>query len=270
YCVNKACPARNWAQIVHFASRGGMDIEGLGEKRVQLLVSLGLIRDVADIYGLDLEKLKDLEGFGDVSVGNLRRAIEASKRRPLANLLRALGIRHLGERGAEVLARTMGHIDRIMEAPVEELEAIEGIGPVTARSVYEFFHEPRNRRIIERLRAAGVNMAGPSEPELPQTLAGMSIVVTGTLSRYSRAEAEAAITARGGRASNCPVTPELADVAVRAAKAVGGGVVAIDLFESEGGLLVNEVNHTMEFKNSVSTTGVDIPGKILEYAWSLG
>jgi len=200
YCVNKACPARNWAQIVHFASRGGMDIEGLGEKRVQLLVSLGLIRDVADIYELDLEKLKDLEGFGDVSVENLRRAIEASKRRPLANLLRALGIRHLGERGAEVLARTMGHIDRIMEAPVEELEAIEGIGPVTARSVYEFFHEPRNRRIIERLRAAGVNMAGPSEPELPQTLAGMSIVVTGTLSRYSRAEAEAAITARGGKA----------------------------------------------------------------------
>jgi DNA ligase (NAD+) len=200
FCTNEACPARNWAQIVHFASRGGMDIEGLGEKRVQLFVSLGLIHDVADIYELDFDRIRELEGFGDVSVENLRQAIEASKQRPLANLLRALGIRHLGDRGAEVLARAMGHIDRIMDASVEELAAIEGIGPVIAKSVHDFFRDPRNRRIIERLKAAGVNMAGPQEPEVAQTLAGMSIVVTGTLRRYSREEAEAAITARGGKA----------------------------------------------------------------------
>jgi DNA ligase (NAD+) len=177
-----------------------MDIEGLGERTVFLFVEAGLLSDVGDIYGLDFDRVRQFGGFGAVSVGNLERAIEASKQRPLANLLVGLGIRHLGYAGCQLLARSLGHLDRIMAASVEEMAAIEGIGPVIAASVHEFLASDRNREVVEKLRKAGVNFEGPAAPEVAQVLAGMSVVVTGTLDRFSREAAEEAIKVRGGKA----------------------------------------------------------------------
>jgi DNA ligase (NAD+) len=176
-----------------------MDIEGLGERTVYLFTESGLLSDVGDIYSLDFDRVRQFEGFGEVSVANLERAIEASKDRPLANLLVGLGIRHLGYTGCQLLARALGHLDRIMAASVDEMASIEGIGPVIAASVHEFFVSERNREVIDKLRKAGVNFEGPSGPGAPQVLAGMSVVVTGTLEQWSREAAEEAIKARGGK-----------------------------------------------------------------------
>ncbi|MFN2606886.1 MAG: NAD-dependent DNA ligase LigA [Acidimicrobiales bacterium] len=200
FCTNVDCPAQRYGRIGHFASRGAMDIEGLGEKRVIQLTSAGLLADPGDIYSLTYDALMAQEGFADLSVRNLLAAIEASKSRPLANLLAGLSIRHLGGRGAEVLAGTLGHLDRILAATEEELAAVEGLGRIIAHSVCEFFALDRNRVVVDKLRAAGVNFEGPAggEPDLPQTLAGRSVVVTGTLGSMSRDAAEAAVKARGG------------------------------------------------------------------------
>jgi DNA ligase (NAD+) len=200
YCINVDCPGQQVQRITHFASRGAMDIEGLGERTVSLFIKEGLLSDVADIYTLDFDRIKKLEGFGDLSVANLSGAIEASKSRPLANLLFGLSVRHLGANTSQLLARAFGHLDRIMAASEEEVAAVEGIGPVIAASIKRFFSLPRNRQVVERLRSAGLNFTGPSRPALAQTLAGMSVVVTGTLEGRSREEAEAAIKARGGKA----------------------------------------------------------------------
>ena len=200
FCTNADCPAQRDARIVHFASRGGMDIEGLGEKTVRLLTSRELLRDVGDVYSLRAGDLLELEGFADVSARNLLAAIEASKARPLANLLIGLGIRHVGGAGAQVLARQLGHLDRIIAASEDALNAAEGVGPVIAASVHEFFASGHNLAVVEKLRAAGVNFAGPEAPDVPQTLAGMSVVVTGTLESLSREAAEEAVKARGGKA----------------------------------------------------------------------
>ena len=200
FCVNTDCPGQRVQRISHFASRGAMDIEGLGERTVYQFSETGLLRDVADIYHLDFDRARQFEGFGEVSVANLQRAIEASKSRPLANLLVGLSIRHLGGTGSAVLARSMGHLDRIMSAPVEEMAAIESIGPVIAASVRQFFDLDVNRQVVERLRVAGVNFEGPAGPTVPQVLVGASIVVTGTLAEWSREAAEAAIKGRGGKA----------------------------------------------------------------------
>ena len=200
FCTNADCPAQRDQRIIHFASRGAMDIEGLGEKRVGQLTAAGLLKDAGDIYSLTYEGLIGLAGYADLSVRNLLDAIERSKRRPLANVLIGLGIRHLGGRGAEVLAAALGHLDRIIEASEEELAAVEGVGPVIARSVHRFFSLERNRAIVDKLRAAGVNLEGPrhQEPDLPQSLAGRSVVVTGTLRSMSREAAIEAVKARGG------------------------------------------------------------------------
>jgi DNA ligase (NAD+) len=200
FCVNTDCPGQRVQRISHFAARGAMDIEGLGERTVYQFCEAGLLTDVADIYSLDFDKVRQFEGFGEVSVGNLQRAIEASKDRPLPNLLVGLSIRHLGGTGSQVLARALGHLDRIMAASVDEMAAVEGIGPTIAASVAEFFGLDRNRDVVERLRAAGVNFEGPAGPSAPQVLTGQSIVVTGTLEGWSREAAEEAIKVRGGKA----------------------------------------------------------------------
>jgi DNA ligase (NAD+) len=177
-----------------------MDIEGFGEQRAHLFSSSGLVEDIGDIYALDEEKILGLEGFGTISARNLLDAIEASKSRPLANLLIGLNIRRVGPAAAEALARTFGHLDRIMDASVEAIGEAEGIGPLIAQAVHDFFESPRNRAVIEKLRAAGVNFQGPElDDEGPKPLAGMSVVVTGTLEGYSREGAEEAIKARGGK-----------------------------------------------------------------------
>ncbi|MGH9073061.1 MAG: NAD-dependent DNA ligase LigA [Acidimicrobiales bacterium] len=202
FCTNLECPGQRVQRIAHFASRGAMDIEGLGEQRVRLFTSLGLLSDVGDIYSLPAsrETLLGLEGFGEQSVANLLGAIDVSRQRPLDRLLVGLAVRHLGGTGAVLLARAFGHLDRIMAASPEELAAVDGIGPTIADSVAQFFAAERNQEVLAKLRAAGVNLEGPVAPSLAQTLAGRSVVVTGTLVGWSREEAEAAIEARGGKA----------------------------------------------------------------------
>jgi DNA ligase (NAD+) len=198
FCTNVDCPGQRDQRIVHFASRGAMDIEGLGERTVMMLTSKGLASDVGDVYLLTYDDLIGLEGFAAISVRNLLAAIEASKGRPLANLLVGLGIRHVGGRGSEVLAADFGDLDAIIQASEEQLATTEGVGPIIARSVCEFFGLDRNRAVIDKLRAAGVNFEGPAGPDLPQTLAGQAVVVTGTLDGFSRDGALEAIKARGG------------------------------------------------------------------------
>ena len=199
FCTSAECPKQLEQRIVHFASRGCMDIENLGERTVQLFMGLQLLKDIGDIYTLDYERIKTIEGFGEISINNLRNGIEASKGRPLSSLLTGLGIRHLGATGARVLAKGMHHLDNILKASAEEIAAVEGIGTVIAQSVHEFFQQEDNRELIERLRASGLNFEGPKASTLQQTLSGMSIVVTGTLEGFSREGAEEAIKERGGK-----------------------------------------------------------------------
>jgi DNA ligase (NAD+) len=222
YCTNLDCPAQRVQRIVHFASRPAMDIEGLGEKRVAQLVDHGMLADPGDIYALELGPLAALERMGELSARNLLDAVERSKQQPLSRLLVGLGVRHVGPTGARALAATFGSLDAIMRASHDELAAVEGIGDVIATSIERFFAAEANRRVVEKLRSAGVNflerpsaratgagrlgratMVGASVDagqELPQTLAGKAVVVTGTLEGYTREEAEEAIMARGGTA----------------------------------------------------------------------
>jgi DNA ligase (NAD+) len=234
FCVNVDCPAQRDGRIGHFASRGAMDIEGLGEKRVQQLTSAGLLSDAGDIYYLTYDALMGLEGFADLSARNLLDAIAKSKSRPLPNLLIGLSIRHLGGRGAEVLAEAFGHLDRILDASEEEMAVTPGVGPVIAKSVREFFALDRNRLVIDKLRAAGVNFEGVARSELPPTLAGKAVVVTGTLESMSRERAVEAVKARGG-ASPGSVSKKTAYLvagaepgAAKVAKAEACGVPVID------------------------------------------
>jgi DNA ligase (NAD+) len=198
-CTNPDCPQKRLARIAHFCSRGAMDIEGLGEQQVALFLELGLLGDIADIYSLDLDRVRELKGYGDTSVNNLRRAIDASRSRPLANLLFGLNIVHLGQAGAEALASGLGSLDAIRQATVGDIAAVDGAGPVIAESVHAFFADPADADVVDRLVQAGVNTQGPERSVLPQTLTGRSVVVTGTLDGFSREEAEAAIKARGGK-----------------------------------------------------------------------
>lgn len=199
FCTGLACPKQLEQRLAYFASRGCMDIEGLGERTVQQFLALGILTGLADIYQLDFQKIRAIEGFGDTSVNNLRKAIEASKQRPLANLLTALGIKHLGATGARLLAQGLGHLDAILAADVAAILAIEGLGDTIANSVVSFFSNADNRALIERFREANVNFQGPEASTLEQTLAGKAVVVTGTLVNFSREGAEEAIKARGGK-----------------------------------------------------------------------
>ena len=198
-CVNPDCPQKVLARVTHFGSRGAMDIEGLGEQQVQLFLELGLLHDVADVYALDYDRILELPRYGETSVRNLRAAIEASTRRPLANLLFGLNIVHLGQAGGEALAGGLGSLQAIMDASIDDIAAVDGAGPIVAASVHAFFADPDNRELVARLIDAGVNTTGPDRSVLPQTLAGRSVVVTGTVEGYSREDAEAAIKARGGK-----------------------------------------------------------------------
>jgi DNA ligase (NAD+) len=199
FCVNDSCPGQRVQRIAHFASRGAMDIEHLGERTVAAFCQAGLLADIADIYSLDFQRIAGFEGWGETSVANLRDAIEASKSRPLANLLVGLSIHHLGSAGAQLLARRFHHLDRIIEASAEELGSAEGVGPVIGASVQRFFATDANRRVVERLRSAGLNFEGPPASTIEPVLEGMSVVVTGTLEAWSREAAEAAIKERAGK-----------------------------------------------------------------------
>jgi DNA ligase (NAD+) len=204
YCVNLECPAQRVQRLFHFASRGAMDIEGMGEKICIQLTERDLVRDVADIYSLPLETLTGLERLAEKSATNLFEAIEASKQRPLAKLLVGLGIRHVGPTAAVALAAELGHMDSIATAAVDDLVEVEGIGPTIAESIVRFFSEDRNRTVIEKLRAAGVNLEGPPRPAADESggglpLSGLTFVLTGGLSGRTREEAGAALEALGAK-----------------------------------------------------------------------
>ncbi len=199
FCVNPVCPARQQAQIEYFASRGAMDIEGMGESRIALFIELGLIADAGDLYFIDWDVIAGLEGFGQTSIENLQAALEASKSRPLASLLVGLGIRHLGPSGANALAAAFGHLDRILDASVEDMAAVDGVGSTIAASVCSYLQTETARRLIDKFRRAGVNLVGPEVSSFPQVLAGKAVVVTGALEGFSRDAAGDAIKARGGK-----------------------------------------------------------------------
>ncbi len=199
-CTNVACPAQVKRQLGHFAARGAMDVDGLGEKLIDQLLEHGLVADYGDLYSLEAEQLAALERMGATSAGNLVKAIEASRTRPLDRLIFALGIPYVGTRAAEILAGAFGSLDALMAASTDELEALDEIGPTTADSVVKFLHSKRNRAVIDKLRAAGVMMRAPKRKAAGDALAGKTVVITGTLSR-PRAEFEAVIKANGGRVS---------------------------------------------------------------------
>jgi DNA ligase (NAD+) len=198
-CMNTACPAQLKERLRHFGSRRAMDIEHLGEAVVDQLVDRGLVKDFADLYHLTVDQVAELDRLAERSAGNLVEAIAGSRGRGLARLLNALGIRLVGERVAQLLARHFGSMARLAAAPVEALGEVHGVGPEIARSVVAFFGDATNRRVIDRLETAGVKMTEDRAAAAAGPLAGKTVVVTGTLAALSRDEATDLIRQQGGR-----------------------------------------------------------------------
>src|SRR5881227_2364336 len=197
-CVNANCPAKLRETILYFAARSVMNIEGMGESLVNQLCDRGLVKDVADIYGLTKDKLLTLERIGEKSAENLLREIEQSKKQPLERVIFGLGIRFVGERTAEFLAEDFGSMDALMNASEEELKEVNEVGPRVAASIAQFFREPRNRELIKQLREAGLKFTGKKK-ERGTKLAGKTFVLTGTLAHYTRDEAKKMIEDAGGK-----------------------------------------------------------------------
>ncbi len=204
YCVNSACPAQLIRNLEHFVSRGAMDIVGLGIKIVIQLVEAGLVKDVADLYALDQESLLKLEGFATKKAENIIDAIEASRQRPLASLITGLGIHGVGEVLAQDLTRHFRSLDELARATQSDLENIEGVGPNIARSIVDWFQNPANQKVLQKLRTFGVWPQAQVEekPLQNQSLAGLTFVVTGTLAGLTRDEAREFIQALGGKVSS--------------------------------------------------------------------
>jgi DNA ligase (NAD+) len=198
-CVEPECPFQRDQRIIHFASRGAMDIEGLGEKTVFALSDKNFVSDIGDLYSLNLEKLLQLDGFAELSAKNLLKAINDSKSRPLAKLLVGLGIKNLGPAAADSLARRFGSLDAIIEATSEQLSEIDGVGEVIAKKITEWFADKSHMAIIKKFRSAGVDFGNVAVNNAPQNLVGKAIVVTGTVEGFSREGAQEAITSRGGK-----------------------------------------------------------------------
>jgi len=201
YCVNGSCPAQLVRNVEHFASRGAMDIEGLGIKVAELLVKEEVVENVADLYRLETADLISLEGFGEKRAENLIEAIQASRERPLARLIGALGIRNVGEVVANELATVFQSMDGLQQTSLEELEQIEGIGPTVARNIVDWIATKANQQLLKRFKEYGVwpvMEVNPGSTE-PQTLSGLTFVITGTLPSWSRDEAKQAIEAHGGK-----------------------------------------------------------------------
>ena len=232
-CVNPACPAVVREALRHFCSRRAMDIEGLGEKLVDQLVTAGLLTDVASIYALRAEDLAALERWGEKSAGNLMAQIEASKGNDLSRLIFALGIRHVGEKAARILARRFRTVDGVAAATEDELQRAEEVGPNTAAAVIAWFAHPRHRELIDRLRGYGVNFESREEAPPPDgALLGKTVVVTGTLEGTTREEAEARLESAGARVAGAVskktdylVAGEAAGSKLEKAKSLGVPVV---------------------------------------------
>jgi DNA ligase (NAD+) len=203
FCPNVSCPGRVLESIVHFASRDAMDIRGLGYERVRQLLDTGLIKNVADLYDVTAEQLVKLERYAKQSAEQLVAGIEASKSRPLSLLLFGLGISHVGKTVAVLLARRFGHLDALAQAARDDaLGGLPGVGPVIAESVSAFFKEPRNQAVLDKLKAAGLNLVELNAASADGALAGKTYVITGTLPTLSRARAAALIEEAGGRVAS--------------------------------------------------------------------
>ena len=200
YCPNPACPAQTFRLLEHFVSRGAMDIDGVGEHLSQALLASGLVKDPADLYALKKEELLQLERMADKSAQNVIDAIDASRGRPLARVLFALGIRHVGSETAALLAERFGDIDALTAATPEELAEVPGIGPVVAEAVHGYFRDKTHRRLIERLRKHGVRMEAEAPRRVEGPLSGKTFVITGTLGAMPRSAAEARVRELGGSA----------------------------------------------------------------------
>ncbi len=233
-CPNRSCPAQLVESVIHFASRGCMDIEGLGEKTVQKLFDVGLIANVADLYDLTAEQLIPLEGFKDQSAANLIAGIGASAERPWPRVINSLGIRHVGEVTADAIALVAPRLDALLAASADELARADGVGPVVAEAVTEFLSSDDNRAMLERLRRAGLTM----EMDLPDgpvvgPLTGCTVVVTGALQGFTRDEAKRAIIAAGGKSTDSVSKKTTfvvvgADPGSKAEKAGKAGVPIVD------------------------------------------
>ena len=198
-CINTNCPARLKESISHFAARGVMDIDGMGWVLVDQLVSRGLVKSVADIYDLTLKQLLELDRMGEKSAEKILRNIDASRKQPLPRVLNGLGIPFVGERTAQILAETFGSLDEIAKADEERLQQAEEVGPKVSQSIRQFFHEPRNRELVERLRKAGLTFEHTIRKKTSGALLGKTFVLTGTLPNLAREDAKARIESAGGK-----------------------------------------------------------------------
>ena len=199
-CPYADCPAQVRGRIEHFTQRSAMDIEHFGERTVDLLVSAGVIEDVGDVFLFDLDELRKFEGFGETSIDNLRDGLQSSRTRPLGNVIFGLAIPHVGATNGKVLAKAFGSLEALAGATAQEVAAVDGIGPIIADSVAEWFASDTGKAIIQKLHDGGVRPVAPEVSTLEQTLVGKSIVVSGGLANYGRSDAKTAITDRGGKA----------------------------------------------------------------------
>jgi len=201
-CTNQDCLGQLKERLKYFAGRGQMDIEHLGDSLIDQLVDNGLVNDFADIYKLERSQLAGLERMAQKSAANVIEAIEQSKRRPLWRLITALGIRHIGGQSAQILTEHFGSLEELMNADLSTLESINQIGPIMARSVYDYFRDPKNKAVVSRLLAAGVKPRSPEKARRSGKLAGKTVVVTGTLENLTRQQVEQAIKQAGGKPSS--------------------------------------------------------------------
>jgi DNA ligase (NAD+) len=202
YCPNVACPGRQLEALVHFASRGAMDIRGLSYARIEQMIAAGLVHDVADIYDLTVGTLTELERFAAKSAENLVQAIEASKQQPLSRLLFGLGIRHVGATAAQLLARHFGTMEELAKATSDDVLAIRGIGEGIAIAVVAFFQDASATTLVGKLRDRGLTMSEPKPVATGGAFKGMTFVVTGTLPTLSRTAATELIESQGGRVTS--------------------------------------------------------------------
>ena len=253
YCVNTSgCPAQLRESVIHFVSRGAMDIEGLGSKLAARFVDAGLILSLADVYRLPWETIVEMDGLGEKSVERLQRSIEQSKQQPLARVIFALGIRHVGERNAQLLADHFGSIEAIAEAPLEALASVPGVGPVVAQSIHDWFAEPRNQELIAELTAAGLTVEQEHPEPVPETeWQGLAVVLTGRLEAMTRPDAEAILKRLGARVSSSvsrktSIVVAGAEAGSKADKAREYGVTIID---------------EAEFLRRLKEAGVEVPSE---------
>ena len=204
YCTNSACPAQLQRRLEHFVIRDAMDIKGIGESLIARLRAGGILNDPADFYSISKENLLAIERMGEKSADNVLRSIDNSRKRPLAAVIFALSIIHVGQQIAEILARQFRSIDALAKATEEEINDVPTIGPEIAGSVHAFFHDPTNLKVIEELRKAGVNLSerGSESQSANGPLTGQEFVITGTLATFPRSEAEEKIRALGGEAKD--------------------------------------------------------------------